>query len=200
MPDLAQILLDAAEPRCVRHRHQGGELTAGAHRWRAGAALCGRADPDAARHRLDGAAADAGLPDQGVRERAGGGLRLRGAGAGPLSRECLQAARVDLDGHARDPRRGADVRVAQPAGHRARPGGGGPRDRARHVSDLPDIISEGSFYGMQSFDQALYASVKDGRVSIETALANATRPHDFTLLVQGEGRVGTTVDDVLQVG
>ena len=68
------------------------------------------------------------------------------------------------------------------------------------MSDLPDIISEGSFYGMQSFDQALYAAVKDGRVSMETALANATRPHDFKLLVQGEGRVGTTVDDVLQVG
>jgi twitching motility protein PilT len=66
------------------------------------------------------------------------------------------------------------------------------------VSDLPDIITEGSFYGMQSFDQALYAAVKDGRIDMEIALANATRPHDFKLLVQGEGRVGTSMDDVVQ--
>jgi twitching motility protein PilT len=66
------------------------------------------------------------------------------------------------------------------------------------VSDLPDIIAEGSFYGMQSFDQALYNAVKDGRLDLDTALANATRPHDFKLLVQGEGRTGTTMEDVLQ--
>jgi twitching motility protein PilT len=66
------------------------------------------------------------------------------------------------------------------------------------VSDLPDIIAEGSFYGMQSFDQALYAAVKDGRIDMETAMTNATRPHDFKLLVQGEGRVGTTMEDVVQ--
>src|SRR3954447_15353477 len=66
------------------------------------------------------------------------------------------------------------------------------------VSDLPDIIAEGSFYGMQSFDQALYNAVKDARIDMDTALANATRPHDFKLLVQGEGRVGTTMEDVIQ--
>jgi twitching motility protein PilT len=66
------------------------------------------------------------------------------------------------------------------------------------VSDLPDIIAEGSFYGMQSFDQALYEAVKDGRIDMETALANASRPHDFKLLVQGEGRVGTSMEDVQQ--
>jgi twitching motility protein PilT len=66
------------------------------------------------------------------------------------------------------------------------------------VSDLPDIISEGAFYGMQSFDQALYNAVKSGLIDMDTALANATRPHDFKLLVQGEGRVGTTMEDVVQ--
>jgi twitching motility protein PilT len=67
------------------------------------------------------------------------------------------------------------------------------------VSELPDIISEGSFYGMQSFDQALYAAVKAGKVTMDTALSYATRPHDFKLLVQGEGRVGTTMEDVEQI-
>lgn len=67
------------------------------------------------------------------------------------------------------------------------------------VSALPDIIAEGSFYGMQTFDQALYAAVKDGRVTMETALEYATRPHDFKLLVQGEGRTGTSMEDVEQL-
>jgi twitching motility protein PilT len=67
------------------------------------------------------------------------------------------------------------------------------------VSSLADIITEGSFYGMQSFDQALYAAVTDGRVTMETALDFATRPHDFKLLVQGGGRTsGSTMDDVAQ--
>jgi twitching motility protein PilT len=67
------------------------------------------------------------------------------------------------------------------------------------VSSLADIITEGSFYGMQSFDQALYAAVTDGRVTMETALDFATRPHDFKLLVQGGGRTaGSTMDDVVQ--
>jgi twitching motility protein PilT len=67
-----------------------------------------------------------------------------------------------------------------------------------NVSLLPDIIAEGSFYGMQSFDQALYQAVKDGRVDMETAMSYASRPHDFKLLVQGEGRTGTSMEDVEQ--
>jgi twitching motility protein PilT len=66
------------------------------------------------------------------------------------------------------------------------------------VSDLPDIIAEGAFYGMQSFDQALYNAVRSGLIDMETALGHATRPHDFKLLVQGEGRVGTSMEDVVQ--
>jgi twitching motility protein PilT len=66
------------------------------------------------------------------------------------------------------------------------------------VSSLAEIISEGAFYGMMSFDQALYNALKAGKISMETALTYATRPHDFKLLVQGEGRVGTSMEDVDQ--
>src|SRR4051794_3127873 len=67
------------------------------------------------------------------------------------------------------------------------------------ASSLPEIIAEGSFYGMQSFDQALFAAIEDGRVDMETALTFATRPHDFKLLVQGGGRTtGSTMEDVNQ--
>jgi len=38
---------------------------------------------------------------------------------------------------------------------------------------LPEVISEGGYYGMQTFDQALLAHVQAGRVSMEDALKAA---------------------------
>lgn len=67
------------------------------------------------------------------------------------------------------------------------------------VSQLPEIISEGAFYGMQTFDQALYHAVTAGKVSMDVAMQTATRPHDFKLLVQGEGKTGTSMEDVAQL-
>ncbi|MDX6689890.1 MAG: twitching motility protein PilT [Solirubrobacteraceae bacterium] len=61
---------------------------------------------------------------------------------------------------------------------------------------LPEVISEGIYYGMQTFDQALFDHVKAGRVDVEHALRAATSPHDFKLLLAADGRRGTTMDDV----
>jgi twitching motility protein PilT len=61
---------------------------------------------------------------------------------------------------------------------------------------LTGIISEGSYYGMQTFDQALFAHVNAGRVHRDDALAAATSPQDFKLLLAAEGRIGTTMDDL----
>jgi twitching motility protein PilT len=61
---------------------------------------------------------------------------------------------------------------------------------------LPEVIAEGSFYGMQTFDQHLYEHLKAGRVEMETAIQFATSPHDFKLLVAAEGKRGTTMDDL----
>jgi twitching motility protein PilT len=58
------------------------------------------------------------------------------------------------------------------------------------------VIAEGSYYGMQTFDQALYDHVAAGRVSVEDALSVATSPHDFKLLLDSQGRHGTTMADV----
>jgi twitching motility protein PilT len=66
------------------------------------------------------------------------------------------------------------------------------------VSVLPEIIADGSFYGMQTFDQALYQALSDGKVAMDMAMQYASRPHDFKLLVHGEGKIGTTMDDVVQ--
>ena len=61
---------------------------------------------------------------------------------------------------------------------------------------LPEVISEGAYYGMQTFDQALLAHVQDGRVSMEDALKAATHPHDFKLLVSSDGQRHTSVESV----
>jgi len=61
---------------------------------------------------------------------------------------------------------------------------------------LPEVISEGAYYGMQTFDQALLAHVEAGRVSMEDALKAATHQHDFKLLVSSGGQRSTSVDQV----
>jgi twitching motility protein PilT len=61
---------------------------------------------------------------------------------------------------------------------------------------LPEVIAEGSFYGMQTFDQHLFEHLKSGRVEMDTAVQFATSPHDFKLLVAADGKRGTTMDDL----
>ncbi len=62
---------------------------------------------------------------------------------------------------------------------------------------LPEVIAEGAYYGMQTFDQALLAHVQAGRVSMEDALKAATHPHDFKLLVSSGGQRSTSVEQTL---
>ncbi len=61
---------------------------------------------------------------------------------------------------------------------------------------LPEVIAEGSFYGMQTFDQHLFEHLKHGRVEMDTAVQFASSPHDFKLLVAADGKRGTTMEDL----
>ena len=61
---------------------------------------------------------------------------------------------------------------------------------------LVEVITSGAYYGMQTFDQALFGHVKAGRVTFEDAMKVASSPHDFKLLMQADGRRGTTMEDV----
>jgi twitching motility protein PilT len=61
---------------------------------------------------------------------------------------------------------------------------------------LVEVITTGGYYGMQTFDQALFGHVKAGRVTFEDAMHVASSPHDFKLLMQSDGRRGTTMEDV----
>src|SRR5881227_2588150 len=63
---------------------------------------------------------------------------------------------------------------------------------------LSDVVAEGAYYGMQTFDQALLAHVQAGRVAMEEALRAATHPHDFKLMVASDGQRSTSVEQLMQ--
>ena len=48
---------------------------------------------------------------------------------------------------------------------------------------LNEVIREGEYYGMQTFDQSLFDHVVAGRVPLAAALEAASSPHDFKLML-----------------
>ncbi len=52
---------------------------------------------------------------------------------------------------------------------------------------IEDAIAEGSYYGMQTFDQHLLQLYADGIVSLRDALSTATNPHDFRVALRSAG-------------
>jgi twitching motility protein PilT len=57
--------------------------------------------------------------------------------------------------------------------------------------EIRDIIAEGGYYGMQTFDQALVHLVQEGLVTEEDARRFSTNPHDFALALRGVMTRGT---------
>jgi twitching motility protein PilT len=55
------------------------------------------------------------------------------------------------------------------------------------TSDIHQIIKEGQFYGMTTFDQSLLALVQNGLVTVEDALHSASSAHDFGLMLEQAG-------------
>jgi twitching motility protein PilT len=49
---------------------------------------------------------------------------------------------------------------------------------------IPDVMAEGEFYGMQTFDQSLVGLVRAGIVTVEAAKEAASSPHDLLLALQ----------------
>jgi twitching motility protein PilT len=65
---------------------------------------------------------------------------------------------------------------------------------------ITEVISEGDFYGMQTFDQALLGYVSKGMVSEEVAMETASSPHDFKLMLTAEGRRASGIEQVVGDG
>ena len=56
---------------------------------------------------------------------------------------------------------------------------------------IEEVIAEGEYYGMQTFDQSLFSLYKNGLVALRDALAVCSHPHDFRLQLQQEGLATT---------
>jgi twitching motility protein PilT len=56
---------------------------------------------------------------------------------------------------------------------------------------IRDVIAEGTYYGMQTFDQALVNMVKDGLIAEDDGRRASTTPHDFNLALRGVMTRGT---------
>jgi len=53
--------------------------------------------------------------------------------------------------------------------------------------EIKDVVAEGAFYGMVTFDQCLLRLVQDGRISVEDAMQAVSSRHDFELALQQAG-------------
>ena len=50
-------------------------------------------------------------------------------------------------------------------------------------------MTEGTYYGMQTFDQHLIALYRDGVVTLDDALGVASNPHDLQVALRSQGLV-----------
>jgi twitching motility protein PilT len=54
---------------------------------------------------------------------------------------------------------------------------------------IGELIADGAYYGMQTFDQHLVALVRDGQITLDDAMAASTSPHDLTVELRRIGLV-----------
>jgi twitching motility protein PilT len=65
---------------------------------------------------------------------------------------------------------------------------------------ITEVIAEGEYYGMQTFDQALLKHVVAGNVSEETAFEVASSTHDFKLMLAAQGQRASGIEQVIGDG
>jgi twitching motility protein PilT len=57
------------------------------------------------------------------------------------------------------------------------------------TAEITQLIAEGGFYGMQSFDQHLVSLIRDGVITLDAAMMASTSPHDLTVELRRLGLV-----------
>jgi twitching motility protein PilT len=62
---------------------------------------------------------------------------------------------------------------------------------------LTEVIAEGEYYGMQTFDQSLLKHVMAGNLDEDTAYEAASSPHDFKLMLEAQGQRASGIEQVL---
>jgi twitching motility protein PilT len=62
---------------------------------------------------------------------------------------------------------------------------------AEATSDIEQIVAEGDYYGMRTFDQSLATLMEEGVITLQEALESATNPHDLRVVLERRGLVRT---------
>jgi twitching motility protein PilT len=65
---------------------------------------------------------------------------------------------------------------------------------------ITEVIAEGEYYGMRTFDQSLLSCVMEGKVSEQVALDFATSPHDFKLMLAAGGQRASGIEQLAGSG
>jgi twitching motility protein PilT len=65
---------------------------------------------------------------------------------------------------------------------------------------ITEVIAEGEYYGMQTFDQALLTHVVEGNITEETAFEVASSAHDFKLMLAAQGQRASGIEQVIGDG
>jgi twitching motility protein PilT len=61
---------------------------------------------------------------------------------------------------------------------------------------ITEVIAEGEYYGMRTFDQSLLGYVMEGKVAEEVALRAASSPHDFKLMLAAGGQRASGIEQL----
>src|SRR5665811_2167483 len=61
---------------------------------------------------------------------------------------------------------------------------------------ITEVIAEGEYYGMRTFDQSLLGYVMEGKVAEQVALDYASSPHDFKLMLAAGGQRASGIEQL----
>ena len=78
----------------------------------------------------------------------------------------------------------AMVATGRIAGRIADPDGG-------QGETISELIADGAYHGMQTFDQSLFSLYQQGRISLRAAMSTASNAHDLRVALQGAGLLAT---------
>lgn len=60
------------------------------------------------------------------------------------------------------------------------------------TSEILEIVADGEYYGMQTFDQALCKLIETATIDLRQAMLAASNPHDLKVMLQQRGLVSAT--------
>jgi twitching motility protein PilT len=61
----------------------------------------------------------------------------------------------------------------------------------QRTSEIHEMIAEGAYYGMVTFDQSLARLFEAGQIELREAISAASHPHDLQVMLQNKGLIST---------